>query len=81
MFDQSISVKKQITSLCQSTNFHLPNIGQIRKYLDIDATSALNHSLITSCLDNNKALLAGAPKCNTDRLEITKYGSSNYYSY
>jgi len=69
MFDQSISVKKQITSICQSTNFHLRNIGQIRKYLDTDATSALIHSLITSRLDNNNALLAGAPKCETDRLQ------------
>jgi hypothetical protein len=69
MFHQTMSVKMQITSLCKSTNFHLRNIGRIRKYLNTNATSTLVHSLISSRIDNNNSLLAGAPKCEIDRLQ------------
>ena len=31
MFDKTMSMKNQVTSLCKATHFHLRNIGHIRK--------------------------------------------------
>ena len=59
----------QVTSVCKSTNFHLRNIGRIRKYLTKECAETVVHALVTSRLDNNNGLLAGLPDTQISRLQ------------
>lgn len=69
LFDQSMSMVDQITAVCKATNFHLRNIGKIRKFLTKKSAETIIHALVTSRLDNNNGLLVGVPECQIKRLE------------
>jgi len=69
MFDQSLNMSSQVTSVCKSMYFQLRDIGKIRKYISKGATETLVHALITSRLDLNNALLYGLPNKEIGRLE------------
>lgn len=58
-----------MTAVCQSANYHLRNIGKVRKYLDKGATQIAIHALVTSRLDNLNSLLYGLPACQLDKLQ------------
>ena len=51
IFDNHMSLDKQINSICKSAFFHLKNIGSIRNMLTDDACSQLIHSLVTVRID------------------------------
>ena len=46
-FDHGMRMSSHVTSTCQAMNFHLRNIGRIRKYLDTDSTEKIIHALVT----------------------------------
>jgi hypothetical protein len=69
LYDQHMNMDQQVTAICKATNFHLRNIGRIRKYLTKEATETVIHSLVTSRLDNNNALLVGLPDTHINRLQ------------
>ena len=69
MFDQDMSMVKQVTAICKSTNYHLHNIGRIRKYLTQESAETVMHALVSSRLDNNNALLARLPDTQLMRLQ------------
>ena len=58
-----------ISSICKSANFHLRNIGRIRKYISEDSCNILVHSVITSRLDYANATLYGLPAHQLNRLQ------------
>ena len=72
IFDSSMTMKPQISNVIRSSTFQLRNISRIRKYLNRDATEQIIHSLITSRLDNNCALLYGLPANQLYRLQKFK---------
>ncbi|XP_071849847.1 uncharacterized protein [Apostichopus japonicus] len=45
--DKHASTEDHITSVCRSAQYHLYNIGRIRKYLTREATEQLIHAFIT----------------------------------
>jgi len=47
IFDETMSMKDHISSICKTSHFHLRNIGAIRKYLTQDACATLVHSLVS----------------------------------
>ena len=51
IFDNHMSLDKQINSICKSAIFQLRNIGSIRNMLTDDACSQLIHSLVTVRID------------------------------
>ena len=71
IFDDHMSLDKQINSICKSAFFHLRNIGSIRNILTDDACSQLIHSLVTVRIDYCKSLLYGMPDstCTLFRLQ------------
>lgn len=69
IFDQSLSLNDHITYLCKSINYHLRNIGKIRKYLSTEAAQRAIHALITSRLDYSNSLLFGLPVYQLNRLQ------------
>ncbi len=70
-FDSEMSLSPHVQSLCKSANFQLHQISRIRKYLTLEATATLVHSLITSRLDYCNAVLYGLPKAQLSKLQLT----------
>ena len=56
-------------SQCQVANYHLRNIGVIRKYLTQKAAERAVHALITSRLNYCNSVLYGIPAVQLDRLQ------------
>ena len=69
IFDNIMSMENQVTAICQSTHFHLRNIGRIRKCITYEACEKLIHALVTSRLDCGNANLFGIPDSQNDRLQ------------
>ena len=51
IFDQSLCMVPHVNAVCQSSFFHLRNIGFIRKYLSYDAAKIINRAFVVSKLD------------------------------
>ena len=78
MFDNTMSMKNQVTSLCKAAHFHLRNIGRIRKSITYEACEKLIHALITSRLDYCNATLYGVTDGQHQRLQKdVQYSSKN----
>lgn len=69
MFDSTLSMSKQVTSICKSAYYHIRNIGSIRKYLTHECASILIHAFITSRIDYCNSLLAGISDYNLQRIQ------------
>ena len=69
IFDQQLSMKKQVSAICKSAHFQLHNIGRIRKFITYDACEKLIHAFVTSRLDSCNAVLYGLPDCELKRLQ------------
>jgi hypothetical protein len=69
-FDETMSLEKHVVSTCQTANFHIRNIGNIRNYLTTDAAKSLVHAFVQSRLDYGNALLFGLPGVLLDRLQM-----------
>ena len=69
VLDNQISMEVHISAVCKSVQFHLYNIGRIRKYLSKQSTEQLVHALITSKLDYCNSLLIGLPRTLLNRLQ------------
>ena len=68
VFDSSMSMTPQITSLCTTLNFHLRNISRIRKFLDRDTCHLVIRALVLSKMDYGNAVLYGSTHSDLQRL-------------
>lgn len=68
-FDRHLTMEKQVASIVKSCNYHLCNIGRIRRFISTAACKTLVNSLVTSRLDYANSLLFGVNKCLIDRLQ------------
>ena len=69
IFDKTLSMNHHIAQTCKNAWYHLRQIGEIRSYLDIEATQTLMHSFVTSRLDAFNGLLYGVPKQQISKLQ------------
>ena len=69
IFDETMSMDKQIRQVCKSAFHQLHNICSIRKFLDRDALQTLVHALVTSKLDSFNSLYSGLPVCQIMKLQ------------
>ena len=67
--DETLSMKKRVTSLCCSSYFHLRKIASIRPYLSDESTAQLVSSLILSRLDYCNSTLSDLPSSSLNRLQ------------
>ena len=61
----------QVTAVTKSSNYHLRNIGKVRKYLSTDACKTAVQTLVVSRLDYCSALLSGITVQQVNRLQLT----------
>ena len=69
IFDEHMSLEKNITSTCKACVFHLRNISRIRDCLSLADTEKLVHAFTTTKLDNAHSLFYGPPNFLIDRLQ------------
>ena len=69
IFDDRLSMKQQVSKICQSAYLELCRISSIRHVLTVDATKTLVTSLVLSCLDYCNSLLSGIPQQLNGRLQ------------
>ena len=60
--DSTLSMDKQISTMCKSAFFHLHNIAKIRKYISLQHCEILLHAFVTAKLDYCNSLLCGLKK-------------------
>ena len=68
-FDQNMTLQPHVSALVKSCNWHLRRIGQIRKFLTMEASEKIVHAFISSRLDNGNSLLYGLPDCQIQRVQ------------
>ena len=59
VFDPNMIMSAHVSKYIKSANYHLRNIGKIRKFLNADTTKSAFVSLVTSRLDYCNGLLCG----------------------
>ena len=59
VFDPNMNMSAHVSKNIKSANYHLRNIGKIRKFLNTDTTKSAIVSLVTSRLDYCNGLLCG----------------------
>lgn len=69
VFDETLSLDKHVSSVCQSALFHLWKIAKIRMYLTSESTKTLVHAYVTCRLDNCNSLVLGSPKYTIQKLQ------------
>ena len=67
--DKHLSMEEHVKSICKSSQFHLYNIGRIRRFLTRESTEQLIHAFITSKLDYCNSLLCGLPAVQINKLQ------------
>ena len=72
ILDEHLSMANQISSVIKSCNFHLRNIGKVRKYLTTGACKTAVQSLVVSRMDYCCSLLAGVPANRIRRLQVVQ---------
>ena len=68
-FNNTLAMDTHVQSVVRSCYFQLRKIQFIRPYLSEDALRTIVHSLVISRLDYGNALLAGATKTVTNKLQ------------
>ena len=68
-FDQNLSMIPHINKICKAASFHIYNIRRIRKYLTMDATHTLVHSIVIGRLDYCNSLLYKVPAIHISKLQ------------
>ena len=68
-FDEHMSMDVHVTSVCQSSFYHLSKIASIRPLLNQDTTEALIHAFVSTRLDFCNCLLFGITKKNLRKLQ------------
>ena len=69
IFDNTLTLDRQITAICQSCFFQLRNIARVRRFLSYDSTKLLIHTLVVSRLDHCNSLVYGLPNYKLQRLQ------------
>ena len=69
IYDSSLAMENQVSTLRRSCYYQLRNKGRIRKYLDDDATKSLIYAFVLLRLDYGNALLYGISDTLSSRLQ------------
>ena len=69
IFDDKLSMKQQVSKICQSAYLELRRISSIRHVLTVEATKTLVTSLVLSRLEFCNSLLSGIPQQLIDKLQ------------
>jgi hypothetical protein len=69
IFDECLTMEKQVSTVTQCGFFHLRNISKIKCFLTEESLLIVAHAFITNKLDYCNSLLAGLPDNLTNKLQ------------
>ena len=69
IFDNQLTLKDHVNSICRASSFGLYKIGSIRRYLNQSTTEKLVHAFVMSRIDNCNSLLHGLSDLLTGKLQ------------
>jgi hypothetical protein len=69
IFDNQLSLKKHVSSVCQTSYLQIRQLRQIRSSLDINSATILANSLVSSRLDYCNSLFHALPDSTISRLQ------------
>ena len=61
IFNDTMTMSQHVSTVCRSVNYHIRNIGKIRKYIDYDTCHAAARALVLPRLDYCNSLLLHYP--------------------
>ena len=67
--DPALNMSHQVNHVCKTAVHAIRKIGQIRQYLDQDATTRLVHAFVTSRLDSCNSLLFGLSEREISKIQ------------
>ena len=70
VFDQELSLRKQVQNVVQIGNYHLRNISFIKKYLDKDTMKMLVNNYVVTRMDYCNSLYYNLPKSLLKKLQV-----------
>ena len=80
LFDEYLTLKPHVASLCKSAFFQIHQIGRIRKFLPTPTAKTVVHSIVTSRLDYCNGALAGLPDCDIAKLQSAQNTATHLIS-
>jgi hypothetical protein len=72
IFDNTLSMSKQVNKMCRNAYFNLRNIAQVRKCLSKEVTKTAINALVTPHLDYGNGLLYGISKRLENKLQVAQ---------
>ena len=69
IFDNTVTMSFRINNIVKGAFYHLRNIANIRKYINVTTAEALVHAFVNSKLDFCNSLLYGLPKYEINKLQ------------
>ena len=64
-----LSLDKHVANVCATCFYWLRQLRRVRRSLDAESAATLVHFFVTSRVDYYNAILAGASKSTTDKLQ------------
>jgi len=68
-FSCDLSLEKHVSNVCSTCFYWLRQLRRVRRSLDAESVLTLVHAFVTSRVDYCNAVLAGAPRYITDKLQ------------
>ena len=72
IFDSDLSLRKQISSICQTSFHHIRQLRQIRSSIDTNSATILSNALVHTKLDYCNSLFYSLPKSSIHRLQVVQ---------
>jgi hypothetical protein len=72
IFDEHMTMERQINAVTRSCHYQLRSIGRIRRFLNEDACRTIVNATVTSRLDYGNALLYGVPQKHIRKLQMAQ---------
>ncbi len=72
IFDSDLSLRKYISSICQTSFHHIRQLRQIRSSIDINSATILSNALVHTKLDYCNSLFYSLPKSSIHRLQLVQ---------
>ncbi len=72
IFESDLTFHKHISSICQSSFYHIRHLRQIRSSIDTSSAIILANALVTTKLDYCNSLYYGLPNSSIHRLQLVQ---------
>ena len=80
-FDNTLSMNRQVNSLCKTAFYHLRNLATIRKFLSHKNCEILIHAFVTCRIDYCNSLLSGLPQHMLQKLQYVQNAAARLLTY